>query len=53
LPVEQIAPAAEVDSFYVDTWTEDEVMLNPENDNRPPPSKGVDVGNFAPMRERS
>jgi hypothetical protein len=51
LPVEQIAPAAEADSFYVDIWTEDEGMLNPENDNRPPPSKGVDVGNFAPMRD--
>jgi hypothetical protein len=51
LSVEEIAPAAEADSSYVDIWTEDEVMLNPENDNPPPPGKGVDVRNFAPIRD--
>ncbi len=51
LPVEQIARALEADSFYVDIWTDDEVMLNPENDDPPPAAKGVDVRYFAPIRE--
>jgi hypothetical protein len=51
LPVGEIASAAEADSFYVDIWTDDEVMLNPENDDPPPPGKGVDVGYFAPIRD--